>query len=414
MEYDFLKIKQYQERVEKEADGNEVYILSFDNKHHLKVSSLAKKIMDCFDGKKTSKEIIDELHSRNIMLEDSDFYKFVNDILMKNSLIDGMNFDSIKKDSSKLWVHIPLCSSNKFKKLYSILKVFYKKKVFIATVILIVICMGYNIVDSLAKGSLNLNLDSTNSLEVLLIFYFSLISHEIGHITAASKYNTESGKIGIGIYLFNPVVYVDMTNSWRLNKKGRVLVDIGGVYFQTIIIIPLTILAIITNDYTIKLTTVVITFVALTNFMPFLKLDGYWLLTDALALVNVNQKSIGFVKSFLYVIFKEHRIVFKSNRKKLNTKEKIYCIYGAVYLISTVVMFIFGVSMAISVIGNYKEVIEKLHLIYHDIYLFNIGNLLSDINKIFILIFPLLFIIYFIYEFSKGISKGIIDKVLKK
>lgn len=410
MEYDFLKIKSYQERIEKESGGKKVYILSFGEEHHMKVSPLAKEIMDCFDGKKTGKEIINELHSKNIMFEHSDFIKFVNDILIKNSLLEGMNFNSVRKSKSRLWIHIPLISSSKFKKLYNILKFFYQKNVFITTVSLIAICIGYNLVNDMLNGSLRINVKETNSVGILCFLYFSLIAHEFGHITAASKYNVESGDIGIGMYLFNPVVYVDMTNSWRLSKEARVLTDIGGVYFQNIMVVPLTLLTIITNSYTIRVSIMAVVFMSLINFMPFLKLDGYWLLTDSLALINVSEKSVSFVKNSIHMIFKEHKLNFIGNKNKLNSKDLVYFIYGVLYLISTLIMFILGISMSISLVKNYTELIRKIHLIIYDICNFNIRASLSNINNIFFSILPLFFIVYFICEFIKGIFRKLIKE----
>jgi putative peptide zinc metalloprotease protein len=40
--------------------------------------------------------------------------------------------------------------------------------------------------------------------------------------------------MGVGLYLFYPVFYSDVTDSYRLGRSARVRTDLGGVYFHLI------------------------------------------------------------------------------------------------------------------------------------------------------------------------------------
>ena len=42
--------------------------------------------------------------------------------------------------------------------------------------------------------------------------------------------------MGVGLYLFRPVFYTDLSNAWKLNRKKRIVTDLGGIYFQVIMI----------------------------------------------------------------------------------------------------------------------------------------------------------------------------------
>lgn len=117
---------------------------------------------------------------------------------------------------------------------------------------------------------------NTSSLKVIIVMYLSLIFHEFGHASAAKRCGINAGKIGIGFYFISPVMYVDITNAWRLDNKKRILIDIGGVYFQAITTIFLSSIALITGDKTYYLCNVSVLIMTLFNLMPFLKLDGYW------------------------------------------------------------------------------------------------------------------------------------------
>ena len=61
--------------------------------------------------------------------------------------------------------------------------------------------------------------------------------HEIGHATAARYGGAKPGVMGVGIYLMLPVFYTDVTDSYRLNRRGRLRTDLGGLYFNTIAVL---------------------------------------------------------------------------------------------------------------------------------------------------------------------------------
>ena len=40
--------------------------------------------------------------------------------------------------------------------------------------------------------------------------------------------------MGAGLYLVWPAFYTDVTDSYRLDRRGRLRVDLGGLYFNSI------------------------------------------------------------------------------------------------------------------------------------------------------------------------------------
>ncbi len=75
---------------------------------------------------------------------------------------------------------------------------------------------------------------------LLLVFVVTVLSggfHEFGHAAAARYSGAEPGVIGAGIYLVWPAFYTDVTDSYRLGRRGRLRTDLGGLYFNAIVVV---------------------------------------------------------------------------------------------------------------------------------------------------------------------------------
>jgi len=116
--------------------------------------------------------------------------------------------------------------------------------------------------------------------------------HELGHAAACAWHGVPAGEIGFGLYLVFPAFYTDVTKAWRLNRLQRAAVDLGGIYFQLILVLLLVPVAravggsgflpflILCNFYMI-----------LQNLNPLFKMDGYWLFSDLAGLPNLHQRT---------------------------------------------------------------------------------------------------------------------------
>ena len=75
---------------------------------------------------------------------------------------------------------------------------------------------------------------------LLLVFVVTVLSggfHEFGHAAAARYGGADPGVIGAGIYLVWPAFYTDVTDSYRLGRRGRIRTDLGGLYFNAIVVV---------------------------------------------------------------------------------------------------------------------------------------------------------------------------------
>jgi putative peptide zinc metalloprotease protein len=72
---------------------------------------------------------------------------------------------------------------------------------------------------------------------LLLVFALTLVSagfHEFGHAAACRYGGATPGAMGFGLYLIWPAFYTDVTDSYRLGRRGRLRVDLGGLYFNMV------------------------------------------------------------------------------------------------------------------------------------------------------------------------------------
>lgn len=129
-----------------------------------------------------------------------------------------------------------------------------------------------------------------------LIMLFGSCVHEFGHAAASVRYGCKSVSIGWGWYLYFFVLYTDLSEAWRLPRKERAIVDVGGLYFQSIYA-TLLLLAYGVWGAPVFLYCVLFSYVSMISALnPFIRLDGYWLLSDLGGIPNLRQTSIRFFR----------------------------------------------------------------------------------------------------------------------
>lgn len=104
--------------------------------------------------------------------------------------------------------------------------------------------------------------------------------HELGHATACRYGGAEPGVIGVGIYLVWPVFYNNLDGCYRLDRAGRLRADLGGVYFNAVFIVALGAAYLATGFRPLVVAVAVEHLVMLHQFLPFVRLDGYYMVSD--------------------------------------------------------------------------------------------------------------------------------------
>ena len=125
---------------------------------------------------------------------------------------------------------------------------------------------------------------------VALLFALNLVLifiHELGHAAVLVHHGRRVRSAGFRIYFGAPAFFVDSSDALMLDREARIAQSFGGPYFELIasgvaaialwpwphgFLAPVLFSFVVVNYY-----------VLLINLTPMLELDGYWMLSDALA-----------------------------------------------------------------------------------------------------------------------------------
>lgn len=277
------------------VDGN-VYIVTISNKAY-SVNELFYKIL-C--GIKTGMSVDDSI--RRVSIDAGVDY----DILFNkfSSFWRKTQQVGIKKSYIR-YKHIVI-KEKPVNKIATTLAFFYSKFVFW---ILLFTCIITNVVyyiivyNDIHQGSSSLYTLETG-IFVFLCYIFSLVIHEIGHASATASVGRRAKEIGFGFYMIFPVFYTDVTSVWNMGKRERILVNIGGVYFQLLVnaIIIGLILIFPQSEWIKALNSLVISniLVVIISMTPFFRNDGYWILSDYFEIPNLLKRSDNALRHFFY------------------------------------------------------------------------------------------------------------------
>jgi putative peptide zinc metalloprotease protein len=115
-----------------------------------------------------------------------------------------------------------------------------------------------------------------------------LLLHELGHAAAAWRGGARKVGIGVGWYVVSPVAYAELSETWRFPARWRVLVDVAGVFMQSLAVFLLILAYRVFGNAVLLAAGVGASISILWNLNPLLRLDGYWLLSDLLRSRNLR------------------------------------------------------------------------------------------------------------------------------
>ena len=122
----------------------------------------------------------------------------------------------------------------------------------------------------------------------LAIGFGVLFVHELGHAAAAWRAGARKVNIGVGWYVLFPVAWADLSEAWRYPARTRVLIDVAGVFTQSLAVTGLMTGYVMSGHALLLACAVTATVSMLWNLNPLLRLDGYWILGDLLGSTNLR------------------------------------------------------------------------------------------------------------------------------
>jgi putative peptide zinc metalloprotease protein len=152
-------------------------------------------------------------------------------------------------------------------------------------------------VHGLGSGVSQLLRDPIGLLIVLGLSVLSTMFHECGHASGCRCGGGRPGVIGFGIYLIWPSFFTNVTDSYRLSRAGRLRTDLGGVYFNLIFMLALAGIYAATSAEILLLVIAVTHLELLQQLLPFVRYDGYFILSDLVGVPDLFARVLPILRS---------------------------------------------------------------------------------------------------------------------
>jgi putative peptide zinc metalloprotease protein len=130
-----------------------------------------------------------------------------------------------------------------------------------------------------------------------VVFIFVKTIHEFGHGLTCKHFGGEVHEMGALLIMLTPFLYCNVSDSWLLpDKRRRILVTAAGIFIEMTLAMVAAWIWLATAPGLLHQITFNIMFTCsvttlLFNANPLMKYDGYYMLSDALEVPNLKQKS---------------------------------------------------------------------------------------------------------------------------
>lgn len=131
---------------------------------------------------------------------------------------------------------------------------------------------------------------------------FSKIVHEFGHAYAAKYHKCRVPTMGLAFMVMCPILYTDTSEVWKLvRSKERLFVALGGILAELSLAIFATLLWAFlppgaARSAAFLLATVGWGMTLLVNLNPLMRFDGYYILSDLLAIENMQPRAFALAR----------------------------------------------------------------------------------------------------------------------
>ena len=127
---------------------------------------------------------------------------------------------------------------------------------------------------------------------LLLVFVIAIASagfHELGHAAACRYGGATPGGMGVGIYMVWPAFYTDVTDAYRLPRRSRLRVDLGGLYFNTVVAVATLGVWLVLRVDALLLIVALQLLQMVQQLSPVIRADGYHILSDLTGVPDLYQ-----------------------------------------------------------------------------------------------------------------------------
>jgi putative peptide zinc metalloprotease protein len=140
------------------------------------------------------------------------------------------------------------------------------------------------------------------ALSFAVALFFAKLCHEFGHAFMAKRAGCRVQSMGVAFMVLLPMFYTDVSDAWRVNdRRARLLIGAGGVLAELLLAcIALLVWSLLpdgparTAAFMLASATWITTLVV--NLNPFMRFDGYFLLSDLWEVDNLQGRAFAFCR----------------------------------------------------------------------------------------------------------------------
>jgi putative peptide zinc metalloprotease protein len=136
-------------------------------------------------------------------------------------------------------------------------------------------------------------------LLVAAVVVLSAALHELGHAAACAYGGAKPGGMGAGIYVVWPAFYTDVTEAYQLDRRGRLRTDLGGIYVNAMIVLACAGAYAVTRYEPLVLLSFLLQVQVLQQLLPFLRLDGYYVVSDLVGVPDLFRRIGPVLRSYV-------------------------------------------------------------------------------------------------------------------
>jgi len=295
---------------------------------YFQVGSFEFRFIASVDGKKTGREIIESLNAMLPVGEvayDDESATTIFQWLMQSNLVFGEAIDNAKRLSQQanamnrakmlglfnpISIKFNLFNPNSaLTAIQPYVQWWFSQWFAVIWCIVAVYAIGlmYTHWDQMGAASTGI-LSEYSWVWLFLTWVILKVVHETAHGIACRRYGGEVPEAGILLLLFTPMAFVNVTSMWRFsNRWHRMVVAGAGMYVELFISFLAFIIWTKTEGVAANIAFNVFIMASVTTILfnanPLMRFDGYFLLSDALAIPNLYTKGTNWFGDRLKSVF---------------------------------------------------------------------------------------------------------------
>ncbi|MFG1627479.1 MinD/ParA family protein [Kribbella sp. NPDC049227] len=279
-------------RYEGSGFREERYLVERSDRQMVLLTKLLYLIVENADGHSSTDLLADRVsRAYGHRLDPDDLVRLINDKLGPSGLValwNGAPVGQEKADPllalSLRGVLLPAGAVRTIARIFAPL--FHRPVIF--AVLAAVIAFDIWVLTTLSASDVFSSLvDPAGVLAVLILLLLATLFHEFGHAAGCRYGGAKPGQIGVGLYLWIPAFYTNVTSAYRLNRAGRLRTDLGGVYFNAVYIVVAAGMYLWTGWAPLLAVIALSHLEIIQQLLPVVRFDGYYILGDLAGVPNL-------------------------------------------------------------------------------------------------------------------------------